>query len=486
MNRIHVISFCMSFVSFLICHDCSALEKPNIVIINIDDLGYADIGPFGSEKNRTPHLNQMAREGKKLTSFYAAPVCSPSRAALMTGCYPKRVLPIPHVLFPVSEVGLATNEITIADMLHDLGYATACIGKWHLGDQLPFLPTAQGFDSYFGIPYSNDMGPVRDGARSDLGQPLPTPRRKPDGSLFSDHGETGIRGYGQPPLPMLEDIQLAFRVRQREQQKTVSGYTQRAVAFIESHVEKPFFLYLPHAAVHFPLYPGDDFAGRSRHGIYADWVEEVDWSVGEVLDVLRKHDLQEKTFVLFTSDNGGTRRGSNAPLRGHKGSTWEGGVRSCTVCWWPGTIPAGTSSSAICGMHDILPTLCSMTGGALPDQRLDGKDISAILMADSADAPGPHNSFLYFRGLDLKAVRHGRWKLHLAEGSLFDLKNDIGETKNIASANQEIVAKLMSIASDIDNDLGQKGLGPGCRPLGRFKNPKSWIPHDISSGAATN
>ncbi len=486
MNRIHAMFFSIGFVGLFFCQIAIARNVPNIVIINIDDLGYADIGPFGSQKNRTPHLDQMAAEGKTLTSFYAAPVCSPSRAALMTGCYPKRALPIPHVLFPVSQVGLATDEITIADLLRDMGYATACIGKWHLGDQLPFLPTSQGFDSYFGIPYSNDMGPVGDGARSNLGQPLPNPKRKPDGSLVSDHGETGIRGFGQPPLPMLENSKLAFRVRQQEQQETVSAYTKRAVAFIESNAQKPFFLYLPHSAVHFPLYPGKQFAGHSQHGIYADWVEEVDWSVGQVLDAIRTHDLEQQTFVLFCSDNGGTRRGSNVPLRGHKGSTWEGGVRSCTVCWWPGTIPAGSTSSAICGMHDLFPTLCSLAGGSLPPRHLDGKDISDVLKAHHDTNRGPHDTFFYFRGLDLQAVRQGHWKLHLVDTLLFDLDDDIGETKNVASTNQEVVARLMLLAKSIDNDLGQTGIGPGCRPLGRVENPQPWIPSDPSSAASAN
>lgn len=193
MRLVHVLLLVISVACWSVA---SAADNPNIVIINIDDLGYADIGPFGSTKNRTPQLDRMANEGKRLTSFYAAPVCSPSRAALMTGCYPKRVLPIPHVLFPVSEVGLATEETTVADLLHDAGYTTACIGKWHLGDQPPFLPTAQGFDSYYGIPYSNDMGPVADGARSNLGDPIPEPKRRPDGSIRSEFGETGVRGYG--------------------------------------------------------------------------------------------------------------------------------------------------------------------------------------------------------------------------------------------------------------------------------------------------
>ncbi|MGA1617589.1 MAG: sulfatase [Pirellulales bacterium] len=469
----------MALCQFLVVFSSVALaaEKPNIVIINVDDLGYADIGPFGSTKNRTPNLDRMAAEGKRLTSFYAAPVCSPSRAALMTGCYPKRVLPIPHVLFPVSAVGLAPEEITIAELLRDAGYATACIGKWHLGDQPAFLPTAQGFETYYGIPYSNDMGPVADGARSDLGSPIPKPRRRPDGTVFSEFGETGIRGYGQPPLPMLENDRVAFRVGPTQQQETVAGYTDRAVDFIKANQERSFFLYLPHSAVHFPIYPGEAFAGRSPHGYYSDWVEEVDWSVGRVLDAIRTAGLAERTLVVFTSDNGGTRRGSNVPLRGHKGSTWEGGVRSCTIAWWPGSIPADSASDVICGMHDILPTAAALSGVELSAGRLiDGRDLSQVLKAPNNSAAGPHESFFYFRGLNLQAVRQGRWKLHLDEKTLYDLAEDIGEQNNLASQHPEIVSQLNQLAADVDADLGRTEIGPGCRPLGRVAKPKPWIP----------
>ena len=479
MQLVHVLLLVISVACWSVA---SAADNPNIVIINIDDLGYADIGPFGSTKNRTPHLDRMAKEGKRLTSFYAAPVCSPSRAALMTGCYPKRVLPIPHVLFPVSEVGLATEEITVADLLHDAGYTTACIGKWHLGDQPPFLPTAQGFDSYYGIPYSNDMGPVADGARSNLGDPIPEPKRQPDGSIRSEFGETGVRGYGQPPLPMLENNRVAFRVGPTQQQETVAGYTERAVAFIEANRERSFFLYLPHSAVHFPIYPGEAFAGRSPHGFYSDWVEEVDWSVGRVLDAIREAGLAEQTLVFFTSDNGGTSRGSNAPLRGHKGSTWEGGVRACTIAWWPGRIPAGSVSHAICGMHDILPTIAAISGGQLStDRPIDGRDISRVLFDPGSAVVGPHDSFLYFRGLDLRAVRKGRWKLHLKDKALYDLEADIGEQENLASQRPKIVAELVQLAADVDDDLGCDDVGPGCRPLGRTVKPEPWIPFERSA-----
>ena len=291
--------------------------KPNFIVINIDDLGYADIGPFGSKLNRTPNLDRMAREGRKLTCFYAAPVCSPSRAALMTGCYPKRVLPIGGVLFPAAAVGLNPAECTVAKVLKSAGYATACIGKWHLGDQPEFLPTRHGFDYYLGIPYSNDMGRAEDGSKSSLGEKL----RKPRADDGPPDDETGIRSAArQPPMPLVENEKVIARVKQDELQGIVERYTVAAVKFIKANREKPFFLYLPHTAVHGPTYPGKQFAGNSPHGIHSDWIEEVDWSVGQVLDTLRELQLDEKTLVIFTSDNGGTTRSVNGPLRGFKGS----------------------------------------------------------------------------------------------------------------------------------------------------------------------
>ncbi len=470
-------------------------EKPNFIVINIDDLGYADIGPFGSS-NKTPHLDRMAKEGRKLTSHYAAPVCSPSRAALLTGCYPKRALPIPHVLFPAAAVGLNPAERTIAEVLKDAGYTTACIGKWHLGDQREFLPTSQGFDSYFGIPYSNDMGPGPDGAKSNPGQPQPPPQdvnaaaaraRNPGGD------ETGLKGAGQPPLPLVENEKVVGRVRVDEQFAVTRQYTGRAVKFIHEQKDKPFFLYLPHTAVHFPLYPAKDFLGKSPNGLPGDWAEEVDWSVGQVLTALRELKLAEKTLVIFTSDNGGSlNHGSNnQPLRGTKGQTFEGGIRVCTIAWWPGKIPAGTATDAITSHMDILPTFAQLAGAKSPsDRKLDGVDIWPAL-AGAADAKPPRDHFLYFRGLTLEAVRSGAWKLHLAladgepgkkkgppQPQLFNLTDDPGETKNIAAAHPEIVPRLQALAQTMKDDLGVEGLGPGCRPLGRVANPQPMIGAD--------
>jgi arylsulfatase A len=449
--------------------------KPNIIIINIDDMGYGDIGPFGSKLNRTPHLDRMAKEGRKLTSFYAAPVCSPSRAALMTGCYAKRVLPMQHVLFPGQATGLSSREVTIAEVLKSAGYATAIIGKWHLGDQPEFLPNAQGFDLHFGLPYSNDMGPPADGVKSDLGAPIPT--LKP-----------GDRG--QPPLPLLRNGSVVKRVLPDDQQSLVEIYTDEAVKFIKDKKDGPFFLYLPHNAVHFPIYPGKKWAGKSPNGIYSDWVEEVDWSVGRVFDALRENGLADRTLVIFTSDNGGTPRADNGPLRGHKNSTLEGGIRVPTLAWWPGKIPAGTECDAITAMFDILPTCAALAGATLPaDRKLDGTNIWPQL-AGLPNAKPAHDTFFYYHGLRLNAVRQGDWKLQIAMGNtanpsakefkpqLYNLWADIGEATNVAAANPEIVARLEALIAADELGLGTDGVTPGCHELGRVQNPKPLIPYD--------
>ena len=456
--------------------------KPNFIFINIDDLGYADIGPFGSKLNRTPHLDRMAAEGRKLTSFYAAPVCSPSRAALMTGSYAKRALPIQGVLFPGNPIGLSPSEITVAEVLKTAGYATAIIGKWHLGDQPDFLPNNQGFDLHFGLPYSNDMGPLEDGIKSNLGDPLPkTTRAK------------------QPPLPLLRNGQVVKRVLPDDQQSLVELYTDETLAYLAAHKSAPFFLYLAHNAVHFPLYPGKKWAGKSPHGLYSDWVEEVDWSVGRILDAVRAAGLAERTFVIFTSDNGGTPRAVNTPLRGHKASTWEGGVRVPTIAWWPGQIPAGTATPTIAAMFDILPTYAALAGAKLPaDRKLDGVNLWPQLTGGTS-TPSAHETFFYYHGLRLAAVRHGAWKLHLvapasanADASatkkkksaapsavqLYNLDTDIAESQNVASAHPAVVAQLQALVATMSADLGLDGSGPGARPLGRVENARPLIEFD--------
>ncbi|MDO8539312.1 MAG: sulfatase-like hydrolase/transferase [Opitutaceae bacterium] len=449
---------------------------PNLVVINVDDLGYGEVGAFGG-RNRTPAIDRMAAEGRKLTSHYAAPVCSPSRAALMTGSYPKRVLPITGVLLPAAAVGLNPEERTMAEVLKDAGYATACIGKWHLGDQLPFLPTRQGFDSYFGIPYSNDMGPVADGCKNSLGQPPLLPKAK----KTSDRGDTGVPPGMQPPLPLLENEHVIARIRADDQVQLTRRYTERAVAWIRQRHERPFFLYFAHTAVHFPVYPNREFVGQSGNGLLGDWVQEVDWSVGRVLEALREAKLDRNTLVLFTSDNGGPvgLGAVNTPLRGGKATTFEGGVRVCTIAWWPGKIRAGTSTDAITTMMDVLPTFAKLAGTSVPSERqIDGVDIWPVLAGNPAKPP--RDSFFYFRGLTLEAVRSGPWKLHLRSGELHHLGNDVAESKNVAAEQPVVVERLRALAGTMYPDLGVDGIGAGCRPLGRVENPKPLIAADGS------
>ena len=386
----------------------------------------------------------------------------------MTGCYPKRALPIPHVLFPANDVGLSPKEVTVAEVLKAAGYATGIIGKWHLGDQPEFLPLKQGFDTYFGLPYSNDMGPASDGVKSDLGKPLPNGK-----------------GKGQPPLPLMRNNTVVKRVMPDDQQSLVEIYTDEALQFIAKHKTAPFFLYLPHNAVHFPIYPGKKWAGKSPNGIYSDWVEEVDWSVGRILDTLREQGLAERTLVIFTSDNGGTPRAVNAPLRGNKGSTLEGGMRVPTIAWWPGKIPPATVCDAITGMFDILPTFAALAGGQVPtDRKIDGANIWPQLSSDK-QVPAAHETFYYYRGFRLEAVRHGDWKLQLSlekrpseKAKLYNLRTDIGEVTDVADANPAIVSKLQTLVVAIKDDLGLDGIAPGSRELGKVENAQPIIGYD--------
>jgi arylsulfatase A len=453
--------------------------RPNFVVINIDDLGYGDIGPYGSTLCRTPNLDRMAQEGRKLTSYYAAPVCSPSRASLMTGCYPKRVLPIPGVLFPGSAVGLNPKETTVAEVLKAAGYATGMIGKWHLGDQPEFLPRKRGFDYYFGLPYSNDMGPAEEGVKSSFGMPLPVRKNNAKAQAQTDD-ETGIKGMAQPPLPLVENEQVVERVRADVQTTLIKRYTEKALQFIRDNQKHQFFLYLPHNAVHFPHYPSEAYRGKSQKGLLGDWIQEVDWSVGQVLNGLRELKLSEKTLVIFTSDNGGpiNQGGLNLPLRGGKGSTLEGGMRVCTIAWWPGKIPAHTATDEITSMMDILPTFAALAGGKIPaGRKIDGGNIWPVL-SGAPGAKSPHEVFHYYRGLKLEAVRSGPWKLQLDKEQLYNLQQDIGEATNLAAQNPEIVQRLKTQAQQMKDDLGLDGVGPGCRELGRVTSAKPLMQHD--------
>lgn len=452
--------------------------QPNLVLINIDDLGYADIGPFGSS-NKTPHLDRMAKEGMKLTSHYAAPVCSPSRASLLTGCYPKRVLPIPHVLFPVAAVGLSPDETTIAEVLKEAGYKTACVGKWHVGDQPEFLPVEQGFDSYYGIPYSNDMGPATEGSKSNPGQPAPQPKAAAQKKAPPADDETGVRGLNQPPLPLVENHNVIERIKAEQQFTFTRRYTEKASEFIRQSKDKPFFLYLPHSAVHFPLYPSKEFMGKSPNGLLGDWVEEVDWSVGQILNTLRELKLDQNTLVIFTSDNGGSipHGSSNKPLRGTKGQTFEGGIRVCTLAWWPGHVLPGSRTEEITAHMDWLPTFAALAGAKLPERKIDGKDLSPALL--SKEGATGHDVFYYYRGFKMEAIRSGPWKLHLDKGELYHLGNDIAEEKNLAADHANEIKCLRTLADVMKDDLGLDGAeAPGVRSLGRTAKAEPLINPD--------
>jgi len=445
--------------------------KPNFVVILIDDMGYGDIGPFGSKLNRTPNLDRMAAEGMRLTSFYGSPVCTPSRAQMMTGCYAKRVS-MPEVIFPACPTGLSAKEHTVASLLKEQGYATMAIGKWHLGDQLEFLPTRRGFDHYLGLPYSNDMG----GHANAKGK-----NAKKKGN------DAALR----PPLPLLRDQKV---IEAPANQDTLTArYTEEALKFISANRDRPFFLYLPHTAVHVPLHPGAAFKGKSANGAYGDWVEEVDWSVGRVLDTLRELKLSERTLVLFTSDNGpwltqGANGGVAGPLHGGKGTTWEGGMREPTIAWWPGKIPARSACDAPMSELDVLPTVVRLAGGEVPgDRRIDGQDIWPVLCGRTTASP--HDALFYFNGLKLEAVRAGSWKLAIApQGTgvpkgaaepvkhtgprLYNLDSDIGELTDVAAQHPEVVAQLQKFVKHMDADLGATRNGPGVRPPDRVANPQ--------------
>lgn len=455
------------FAFILIAPSIQAADKPNFVIVFIDDMGYGDIEPFGSKVNDTPNLNRMAAEGLKLTSFYAAPVCSASRAQLLTGCYAPRVS-VPGVFFPAGPKGLNPKEHTIADYLGELGYSTMCVGKWHLGDQPEFLPTNNGFDHYFGIPYSNDMQRVS--------------------------AEDGRR-----VTPLLRDDKVAELLEDEAQRRVTREYTEEAVRYIKSHADgdKPFFLYLPHTAVHIPVFPHQDFVGKSRNGAYGDWIAEVDWSVGQVLDAVRDSKLDKNTMVIFTSDNGpwrskGENGGVSGPLRGSKGCTLEGGVREPTIVWWPGKIKAGRESSEMGGTTDLLPTLVSLAGGKMKaDTKIDGYDLSDFILGRTDKSP--RNEWFYYHGTTLKAVRSGPWKLALTKqgfgmgmkdrfedlqsgNRLYNLEKEIGETTNLFDQHPEVVARLKKLADKMMDDIGSGKSGPGVRPPGTKENPVTLYP----------
>ena len=417
-------------------------QKPNIVIIYADDLGYGDLGVYGHPTIKTPNLDKMASEGLKFTQFYVgASVCTPSRAALLTGRLPIRYGMVSdkiRVLFPFSYGGLPKEEITIAEALKTQDYATAIIGKWHLGHLPQHLPLNHGFDYYFGIPYSNDM-------RKDTTITRWKPARK-----YVD-------------LYLIEDSTVIdHHVDQRQLTKR---YTEKAKEFIKSNKDKPFFLYVPYNFPHVPLYASNDFEGKSTAGIYGDVVEELDWSVGEILATLKAENLAENTLVIFTSDNGpwlvkGNEGGSAGLLREGKGSTWEGGMREPAIAWWPGTIEAGRTTEAISTTMDLYTTALKLAGAEIPvDRILDGADLTPVLLGTAEQL---NNEVFYYLGEQLFAVRRGAWKMHFQTLTpyvgeqpvqhdpplLFNLDLDPSEKRNVATDNPEVIDHLKKLAED--------------------------------------
>lgn len=459
-------------------------ERPNFIVVFCDNLGYGDIEPFGSTLHRTPSLNRMATQGRKFTHFcVTAGVCTPSRSSLITGCYSQRVgMHLnPHdgqVLRPVSPYGLNPDEITIAETLKEQGYATAIIGKWHLGDQNEFLPTRQGFDLFYGVPYSDDMTQA-------VGKRL--------GDRFN--------GHQWPPLPLMENEVVVEAPCDRD--GLTKRYTQRAMKFIDDHKDEPFFLYMPQAMPGSTSTPfsSPEFRGKSRNGPWGDSVEELDWSIGQIMDQLLKLKLASKTLVIWTSDNGAPinrdpkdlRRGSNRPLHGRGYTTSEGAFRVPTLIWQPGVVGAGTVCDELVTTMDLLPTFTKLAGGQIPqDRKIDGHDI-APLIYDQPGAKSPYESFYYYRQNELQAVRSGPWKLflpispssghpHLAKSAapktlLFHLYDDVACEHNVASEHPDVVQRLMTLADQAREDLGDKNRrGKGQRKVGKISgHPKPQV-----------
>lgn len=450
---------------------------PNIIVIFMDDMGYADVSCFGAQGYQTPNIDRLAKEGRKFTNFHVAQaVCSASRTALLTGCYPNRV-GIHGALGPNSKHGISDKEMTLAEVVKQKGYATAAVGKWHLGHLPQFLPTKHGFDEYYGLPYSNDMWPY--------------------------HPEMKKGGF--PKLPLIENDKIIDDdVTAEDQTHLTTNYTTRAVHFIERSKDKPFLLYLAHSMVHVPLFVSEKFKGKSGKGLFTDVMMEVDWSVGQVLDTLDKNGLTENTWVIFSSDNGpwlsyGDHAGSAGPLREGKGTSWEGGTRVCGLMRWPAKIPAGTTSDAMMMTIDLLPTIAQTIGAELPKHDIDGKNVWPLIIG-GPEAKNPHDFYAtYYEQNQLQAITSGdgQWKLQLphsyrslgdqaqatggipvkyakqevTEPELYDLYTDISESKNVAAEHPETISKLQAYAETMRTELGDSLMkmpkGRGTREAGQ-------------------
>ncbi len=458
----------------------SADRPPNFVVVFIDDMGYGDIGTQGATGWSTPNLDKMAAEGMRFTNFYSAqPVCSASRAGLMTGCYPNRI-GISGALFPHHEVGLNSQETTIAEMLKEKGYATAIYGKWHLGHHKEFLPLQHGFDEYVGVPYSNDMWPL-----TNTGESLP-----------EGHGRLKY-----PDLPVMKDNDILFTITDWEGQDTLTTlYTEKAVDFINRNAQNPFFLYVPHTMAHIPLGVSDKFRGKSDQGVYGDVMMEIDWSVGQIEKALSENGIAENTVIIFTTDNGpwlnfGNHAGSSGGLREGKTTSWEGGQRVPFIVKWPKEIPAGTTCNKLGCAIDILPSFAEIAGAELPELEIDGTSI-VELWRGNLDATPRDEIWFYFNKNNLNGVRKGNWKLVLPhtwnsyntepgkDGNggrrikmkvespeLYNMMRDPGEQYNVYDYNPEKVDELMQVVEEARAELGDLNIGiekgSGNREIGR-------------------
>ncbi len=471
--RTSVVAFVLSAAFFVLNPAWLRADDrlPNIVFILCDNLGNGDIHCFSPEtKHRTPRLDQMALEGMRLTSFYSASgVCTPSRAALMTGCYPRRIgMHVSYeghaVLKPVDKRGLNPAETTIAELLKQAGYATACFGKWHLGDQHPFLPLQNGFDHFLGIPYSEDM---MEGV--DPNRPW-------------------------PPLPSMKDNQVIEAPV--EAAKLTKLLTQASVDFIKSNRERPFFLFFPETGPgsRRESYPGEDFRGKSANGLYGDSIEELDWSAGEILNALHECNLDDKTLVVWTNDNGAVRRspqqGSNAPYSGFGYSTSEGAMRMPCIVRWPGHVPAASECRELCSMMDWLPTVAKLTGQSIPSHPIDGSDIMPLLRNEpNAKSHYDQKGFLYYQTHQLQAVRSGPWKLYLPlekrfsnaknakampqDLALFNVLEDVSETTEVSKSHPEIVDQLTRMANQARKSIGDNDS------KGSEQRESGWIEYPV-------
>jgi arylsulfatase len=477
-----------AFAAVTACIPASSAPKAkpvNIVLVFIDDMGYGDLGCYGATGYKTPNLDRMASQGVRFTNFVSAQaVCSASRAGIMTGCYPNRV-GISGALMPDSKIGLNPDEETIAEVLKQQDYRTMAIGKWHLGHLKEFLPLQQGFDEYFGLPYSNDMWPVNF-----------------DGKPASK--ENNSRKMGYPPLPLIEGNEKVREIYTLDDQAELTTlYTERAVRFINDHKKEPFFLYMAHSMCHIPLAVSGKFKGKSEQGLFGDVIMEIDWSVGEVMKSLEANGLTRNTLIVFTSDNGpwlnfGNHAGSAGGLREGKGASFEGGQREPCIMKWPGHIPEGTICNKLASTIDLLPTFAEITKSNLPKEKIDGVNILPLMLGNTE--ANPRETFLYYyRKNSLEGIRKGNWKLVFAhpgrtyqgfepgrdgfpgkadenfsyEEGLYDLRRDPGEQYNVKAFYPEVVAELKKLADAAREDLGDdltSNPGKNRREPGRIKN----------------